>query len=37
MPATERVLGTDERASQLFDGYADYVAELYRGLDGARL
>jgi hypothetical protein len=36
--ASERVLGTDERApTQLFNGYADYVADLYRGLEGERL
>ena len=36
--ATERVLGTDERVpTQLFNGYADYVADLYRRLEGERL
>jgi methionine sulfoxide reductase catalytic subunit len=36
--ASERVLGTDERVpTQLFNGYAEYVADLYRGLDGERL
>ena len=36
--ATERVLGTDERVpTQLFNGYADYVADLYRGLESERL
>jgi sulfoxide reductase catalytic subunit YedY len=36
--ATERVLGSDERVpTQLFNGYGEYVAHLYRGLDGERL
>jgi sulfoxide reductase catalytic subunit YedY len=36
--ATERVLGTDERVpTQLFNGYGEYVAHLYRRLDGERL
>jgi sulfoxide reductase catalytic subunit YedY len=36
--ATERVLGTDERVpTQRFNGYGQYVAHLYRGLDGERL
>jgi sulfoxide reductase catalytic subunit YedY len=36
--ATERVLGSDESVpTQLFNGYGDYVAPLYRGLDGERL
>jgi methionine sulfoxide reductase catalytic subunit len=36
--ASERVLGSDERVStQLFNGYGEHVAHLYRGLDGERL
>ena len=36
--ATERVLGTDERVpTQLFNGYAAFVADLYAGLEGERL
>jgi sulfoxide reductase catalytic subunit YedY len=36
--ATERVLGSDERVpTQLFNGYGEYVAHLYRGLGGERL
>jgi sulfoxide reductase catalytic subunit YedY len=36
--ATERVLGSDERVpTQLFNGYGEYVAHLYRGVDGERL
>jgi sulfoxide reductase catalytic subunit YedY len=36
--ATERVLGTDERVpTQLFNGYAEYVADLYKDLKGERL
>jgi sulfoxide reductase catalytic subunit YedY len=36
--ANERVLGTEERVpTQLFNGYGEYVAHLYRGLDGERL
>jgi methionine sulfoxide reductase catalytic subunit len=36
--ATERVLGSDERVpTQRFNGYGEYVAHLYRGLDGERL
>ena len=36
--ATERVLGSDESVpTQLFNGYGEYVAHLYRGLDGERL
>lgn len=36
--ATERVLGTDERiATKIFNGYGEYVASLYRGLEGERL
>jgi len=32
--ASERVLGIDERVpTQLYNGYADYVADLYKGLD----
>lgn len=36
--ATERVLGTDERVpTQLYNGYGEYVAELYQELEGERL
>jgi sulfoxide reductase catalytic subunit YedY len=36
--ASERVLGTDERVpTQLFNGYGEYVAELYKGLESERL
>jgi sulfoxide reductase catalytic subunit YedY len=36
--ATERVLGTNERvATQLFNGYEPYVADLYKGLEGEKL
>ena len=36
--ATERVLGTDERVpTQLFNGYGEFVADLYKGLENERL
>jgi methionine sulfoxide reductase catalytic subunit len=36
--ASETLIGTDERRpTQLFNGYAEYVAQLYQGLDGERL
>lgn len=36
--ASERVLGTSERIpTQLFNGYAEHVAELYKGLEKERL
>ena len=36
--ATERMLGTDEKVpTQLFNGYGEFVAHLYDGLDGERL
>mgnify|MGYP000532879841 CR=1 FL=1 len=36
--ATERVVGTDERVpTRLFNGYGDYVARLYDGMEGERL
>ena len=36
--ATERVLGTDERIpTRLFNGYGDYVADLYSGREGEKL
>jgi sulfoxide reductase catalytic subunit YedY len=36
--ATERVLGGDGRVkTQLFNGYAEHVADLYRGMEGERL
>jgi sulfoxide reductase catalytic subunit YedY len=36
--ASERLLGADERVPTLpFNGYAEFVADLYRGLEGERL
>jgi len=36
--ASEEVIGTSERRpTMLFNGYADYVADLYKGLDNERL
>jgi sulfoxide reductase catalytic subunit YedY len=36
--ATERVLGTGKRVpTQLFNGYAEQVADLYKGMSGQRL
>ncbi len=36
--ATERVLGQDQRVpTQLFNGYAEFVAELYKGLESEPL
>ncbi len=36
--ATERVLGSDERVpTQLYNGYGEYVAELYQGMEGEKL
>lgn len=36
--ATERVLGTDERVeTQIFNGYGEFVAELYSGMEGEKL
>ena len=36
--ASEKLLGTDERRpTQLFNGYVEYVADLYKGLDRERL
>jgi sulfoxide reductase catalytic subunit YedY len=36
--ATERVLGTDERIpTKLFNGYGEYVSDLYSGLEGEKL
>jgi sulfoxide reductase catalytic subunit YedY len=36
--ATERVLGTDDqRPTVIFNGYGEYVADLYKGLEGERL
>ena len=36
--ATERLLGSDERVpTQLYNGYGEFVAELYSGLKGERL
>lgn len=36
--ATERVLGSDERVpTRLFNGYGEFVADLYKGLEGEKL
>ena len=36
--ATERVLGTGERVpTLLYNGYGEYVADLYKGLESERL
>jgi methionine sulfoxide reductase catalytic subunit len=36
--ATEKVVGTDERIpTQIFNGYGEFVADLYKGLEGERL
>ena len=36
--ATERVLGTPRRVkTQIYNGYGDYVAHLYKDLEGERL
>jgi sulfoxide reductase catalytic subunit YedY len=36
--ANERVLGTDEMVpTQIFNGYGEFVADLYKGLEGERL
>ena len=36
--ATERVLGTDEMVpTQLYNGYGEFVADLYKGLENERL
>jgi sulfoxide reductase catalytic subunit YedY len=36
--ASERVLGSNERvATQLFNGYGEFVADLYKGLEGEKL
>jgi methionine sulfoxide reductase catalytic subunit len=36
--ATEQPLGSDERVpTLLFNGYAEHVADLYKGLEGERL
>jgi methionine sulfoxide reductase catalytic subunit len=36
--ATEEVIGTGERrATQIFNGYGDYVADIYKGLEKERL
>lgn len=36
--ASERVLGTDERVpTLLYNGYGEYVADLYKGMSGERL
>jgi sulfoxide reductase catalytic subunit YedY len=36
--ASEQVIGTDKRVpTLLFNGYGDYVADLYKGLEGERL
>jgi sulfoxide reductase catalytic subunit YedY len=36
--ASERVLGTDQRLeTQLYNGYGEFVADLYTGMDGEKL
>jgi sulfoxide reductase catalytic subunit YedY len=36
--ATEEVIGTGERvATQLFNGYGEYVADIYKGMEGHQL
>ena len=36
--ATERVLGTNERVPTLmFNGYGEFVGDLYKGMDGEKL
>jgi sulfoxide reductase catalytic subunit YedY len=36
--ATEQVIGTSERRpTLLFNGYGEYVADLYKDLEGERL
>jgi sulfoxide reductase catalytic subunit YedY len=36
--ANEKVIGTDERIpTQIFNGYGEFVADLYKGLEGERL
>ena len=36
--AMERVLGTDEMVpTQIFNGYGEFVADLYKGLEAERL
>ena len=36
--ATERVLGTDERVpTRIYNGYGEFVADLYQGKDNERL
>ena len=36
--ATERILGTDDRVpTLLFNGYGEFVAQLYKNLQGERL
>jgi sulfoxide reductase catalytic subunit YedY len=36
--ATERVLGTSERVpTRIFNGYGEFVADLYKGLEGEKL
>jgi sulfoxide reductase catalytic subunit YedY len=36
--ASERVIGTDERVpTQLYNGYGEFVADLYKGLEGEKL
>ena len=36
--ATEKVLGTDERVpTRIFNGYGEFVADLYKGMDDKRL
>lgn len=36
--ATERLLGSNERVpTRIFNGYGEFVADLYKGLEGERL
>jgi sulfoxide reductase catalytic subunit YedY len=36
--ASERVIGEDERVpTQLYNGYGEFVADLYKGLEGEKL
>jgi sulfoxide reductase catalytic subunit YedY len=35
---TEKVIGTDERVpTQIYNGYGEFVADLYKELEGERL
>ena len=36
--ASEEVIGTgDRKPTQLFNGYGEFVADLYKGLEGEKL